>query len=138
MCLIGLMKRQDTRLQRVGSAVTTLNSISSGAVADGKKMYFQIPLRPSCRSHCAFEFEGRRFRSRVLFFGLATATHCCQSIMEMVASNFRLRAESGKAMAMIVYVDDFFMEESLLPLFKQKCVDLNVLLNSTKELTGRR
>ena len=103
MCSISLFKPQETKLQHVSAAVSSLHHISEAAVVDGKKMYWQVGLQPECRNFCAFVFQGVTYRSRVLFFGLASATHIVQSLNELFCANFRLQQHTSQYMALTVY-----------------------------------
>ena len=100
-------------------------------------MYWQIGLQESCRNFLAFEWGGVTYRSAVLFFGISNATHVCQGLMELACSNFRLQTHSDRPMCVVVYVDDFFIEKSLLALFKRKFETLNVEFNPKKERVGK-
>ena len=64
--------------------------------------YHHIPLRPSQRKFFGFEFEGKVYTWRQLFFGLSSAPYIFTMILRDVASRWRF-----DGINLIHYLDDF-------------------------------
>ena len=80
---------------------------------DMKSGYHQIPLKPSFRRFCCFQWEGRVYRWKVLPFGLSSAPRAYTKISRCMVAYWR-----AQGIRVSNYIDDFIffaasMEEAL-------------------------